>query len=231
MTMHGLPAASPAEVGLCPERTQRIVQVLQRDVDRGRLPGAAVLVARRGRVVLDTAVGRLDPARDLPMGTDAIFRIYSMTKPITSVALMQLFEQGRFQLDEPVARFLGGQGRGPPEDLKVRDPDGIRNGIGHHGEEVRAAAPFAAQRRHDHRQRQQHHQHDRGQRDQRGHRRSAGQPQPQPAVQRCEQDGQHHAPEHRSEERPEDPAERHRHRDQHEQEGLVVEHGRAVRIG
>lgn len=108
MTMHGLPTATPAEVGLCPERTQRIVQVLQRDVDRGRLPGAAVLIARRGRVVLDTAVGRLDPARDTAMGTDAIFRIYSMTKPIVSVAAMMLVEQGRLLLSDPVGHYVPG---------------------------------------------------------------------------------------------------------------------------
>ncbi|WP_137919102.1 serine hydrolase domain-containing protein [Hydrogenophaga sp. 2FB] len=106
--MHGLPTATPANVGLCPERTQRIVQVLQRDVDRGRLPGASVLIARRGRVVLDAAVGRLDPARDTAMGTDAIFRIYSMTKPIVSVAAMMLVEQGRLLLDDPVGRYIPG---------------------------------------------------------------------------------------------------------------------------
>jgi CubicO group peptidase (beta-lactamase class C family) len=106
MSMHGLPTAVPADVGLCPERTQRIVQVLQRDVDRGRLPGAAVLIARRGRVVLDTTVGRLDPARDVPMGTDAIFRIYSMTKPIVSVATLMLVEQGRLLLSDPVGQYI-----------------------------------------------------------------------------------------------------------------------------
>lgn len=122
MTMHGLPAATPAEVGLCPERTQRIVQVLQRDVDRGRLPGAAVLVARRGRVVLDTAVGRLDPARDAPMGTDAIFRIYSMTKPIVSVAAMMLVEQGRLLLSDPVGQYVPGFLR---QQVAVPGPHGV----------------------------------------------------------------------------------------------------------
>ncbi|WP_332750713.1 serine hydrolase domain-containing protein [Hydrogenophaga sp.] len=106
--MHGLPTAAPAEVGLCPERTQHLVDALQRDVDRGRLPGAAVLIARRGRVVLDTAVGRLDPAREAPMCTDAIFRIYSMTKPIVSVAAMMLVEQGRLLLSDPVGRYVPG---------------------------------------------------------------------------------------------------------------------------
>ena len=102
--MHGLPTAAPADLGLCPERTQGIVQALQRDVDRGRLPGAAVLLARHGRVVLDAAVGHLDPARDTPMGTDAIFRIYSMTKPIVSVAVMILVEEGRIALASITSR-------------------------------------------------------------------------------------------------------------------------------
>ncbi|MES2842180.1 MAG: serine hydrolase domain-containing protein [Pseudomonadota bacterium] len=106
--MHALPTAAPAEVGLCPERTRHLVDVLQRDVDRGRLPGAAVLIARRGRVVLDTAVGRLDPAHEAPMGTDAIFRIYSMTKPIVSVAAMMLVEQGRLLLSDPVGQYVPG---------------------------------------------------------------------------------------------------------------------------
>ena len=108
MTMHGLPTAKPAEMGLCPERTQRIVDALQRDVDRGHLPGARVLIARRGRVVLDAAIGRLDPARDAPMGADAIFRIYSMTKPIVSLAAMMLVEQGRLLLSDPVGQFVPG---------------------------------------------------------------------------------------------------------------------------
>jgi CubicO group peptidase (beta-lactamase class C family) len=106
--MTSLPTAAPADVGLCPDRTPRIMQVLQRDVDRGRLPGAAVLISRRGRVVLDTAVGRLDPARDVPMGTDAIFRIYSMTKPIVSVAALMLVEQGRLLLSDPVGQHVPG---------------------------------------------------------------------------------------------------------------------------
>lgn len=122
MTVHGLPVAAPADVGLCPERTQRIVQALQRDVDRGRLPGASVLLARRGRVVLDTAVGRLDPAREAPMGTDAIFRIYSMTKPIVSVAAMMLVEQGRLLLSDPVGQYVPGFLR---QQVAVPGPHGV----------------------------------------------------------------------------------------------------------
>lgn len=95
-----------AELGLCPERLSRLVAVLQADVDRQRLPGAVAVVARRGQVVLCQAVGQLDPARGTPMGTDALFRIYSMTKPVVSLAAMQLAEQGRLLLTDPVARYL-----------------------------------------------------------------------------------------------------------------------------
>ncbi|WP_439517904.1 serine hydrolase domain-containing protein [Hydrogenophaga sp.] len=106
--MQGLKTATPADVGMSPERTQGIVQALQRDVDSGRLPGASVLVSRRGRVVLDAAVGLLDPARNVPMGTDAIFRIYSMTKPIVSLAALMLVEQGRLLLGDPVGKYVPG---------------------------------------------------------------------------------------------------------------------------
>lgn len=103
---HPLPTAAPADAGLCPDRTRHLVQTLQADVDRGRLPGAVVLLARHGRVVLNAGVGTLDPARDLPMTPDAIFRIYSMTKPVVSVATMMLVEQGRLLLGDPVHKHL-----------------------------------------------------------------------------------------------------------------------------
>jgi CubicO group peptidase (beta-lactamase class C family) len=102
-----LPVSAHAfDCGLCPERLQRLVAVLQADVDRQYLPGAVVVVARRGQVALCQAVGQLDPARGTPMGTDALFRIYSMTKPLVSVAAMQLAEQGRLLLSDPVAKYL-----------------------------------------------------------------------------------------------------------------------------
>jgi CubicO group peptidase (beta-lactamase class C family) len=101
-----LPHSPPADLGLCPERTRRLVTALQAEVDRAYLPGAVVLLARHGRIVLHEAVGRLDPARDQPMTRDAIFRIYSMTKPVVSVAVMMLVEQGRLLLTDPVARHL-----------------------------------------------------------------------------------------------------------------------------
>lgn len=101
-----LPAASPEAVGLCPQRTQRLMAVLQTEVDRQRLPGAVALIARHGKVVLFDSVGALDPATGVPMTQDAIFRIYSMTKPIVSVAVMMLMEQGQLLLNDPVAKYL-----------------------------------------------------------------------------------------------------------------------------
>lgn len=101
-----LPTAPPADLGLCPERTQRMMQALQAEVDRGYIPGAVVLLARHGRVALHQAVGQLDPAHRTPMTTDAVFRIYSMTKPVVSVAIMMLAEQGRLLLTDPIGKHL-----------------------------------------------------------------------------------------------------------------------------
>src|SRR5687768_448093 len=80
----GLPGAKPAEVGLSAARLDRIGQVLRADVERGRIPGAVVVVARRGRVAYLEAVGFRDKAANAPMTPDAIFRIASMTKPMAS---------------------------------------------------------------------------------------------------------------------------------------------------
>ena len=101
-----LPTATPESTGLCPLRTARLMAVLQSEVDRQRLPGAVALIARHGQVVLFESVGALDPAAGTPMARDAIFRIYSMTKPIVSVAVMMLMEQGKLLLSDPVAKFL-----------------------------------------------------------------------------------------------------------------------------
>lgn len=101
-----LPAGSPAALGFCPERTRHLTQVLQAEVDRARLPGAVTLIARRGQVLLHEAVGQQNPAAGTPMAPDAIFRIYSMTKPIVSVAVMMLMERGQLLLSDPVAQHL-----------------------------------------------------------------------------------------------------------------------------
>ncbi len=101
-----LPTALPETLGFDAARSRNIVQVLQREVDRGRLPGAMALVARHGQVVLHEAVGQQDPKSGTPMALDSIFRIYSMTKPIVSVAVMQLMERGQLLLSDPVAKHL-----------------------------------------------------------------------------------------------------------------------------
>ena len=98
--------ASPAEVGLCPDRLQRLLGVLEGEIGSGRLPGAVALVARRGKVALFESLGMQNPDAGISMARDTIFRIYSMTKPVVSVAAMMLMEQGRLLLAEPVARYL-----------------------------------------------------------------------------------------------------------------------------
>jgi CubicO group peptidase (beta-lactamase class C family) len=107
MTNHSpLAHAQPADVGLCPERTQRLMDVLRREVASGRLPGAVAMIARRGQIGLFEAVGQQDPGTGTPMKTDSIFRIYSMTKPVVSVAVMMLVERGQLLLSDPVSRWL-----------------------------------------------------------------------------------------------------------------------------
>ncbi len=104
--MTELTLAAPGELGLCPDRLQRLLEVLRSDIERGRLPGAVALVARRGQLALFESMGMLDPAAGTPMPRDAIFRIYSMTKPVVSVAVMMLMEQGKLLLSDPVAKHL-----------------------------------------------------------------------------------------------------------------------------
>lgn len=104
--MNELVFASAAEVGLCPDRLQGVLRVLQSEIDSGRLPGAVALVARRGKVALFESLGLQDPGTGAAMTRDAIFRIYSMTKPVVSVAVMMLVEQGKLLLSDPVAQYL-----------------------------------------------------------------------------------------------------------------------------
>lgn len=101
------PTATPEEVGLASDRLERIADHLEsRYVGPGKIPGCLTLVARRGQVAFCRAQGMKDAEREAPMTEDTIFRIYSMTKPITSVALMTLFEEGHFQLNDRVDRFI-----------------------------------------------------------------------------------------------------------------------------
>jgi CubicO group peptidase (beta-lactamase class C family) len=93
--------------GVDTRRLQRLSEHLQRQyLEPGRIPGYQLLVARRGQVLLRESSGLMDVARARPMQDDALFRIYSMTKPITTVALMMLYEEGRFLLNDPVQRFI-----------------------------------------------------------------------------------------------------------------------------
>ena len=102
----GLPIAKPADVGLSPQRLSAIGDWLRAEVAAKRIPGAVVMVARGGKLAYVEAVGQRDPASPAAMKTDDLFRIYSMTKPIVSVAAMMLVEDGRLLLDAPVARYI-----------------------------------------------------------------------------------------------------------------------------
>lgn len=96
----------PDELGLDPARLRRIDDHFASYVDTEKLPGFAVLVSRAGEVAHFSTYGKRDVDNDLPIEADTVYRIYSMTKPITSVAAMMLYEEGRFDLSEPVAKYL-----------------------------------------------------------------------------------------------------------------------------
>ncbi len=105
-TAQSLLRAKPAEVGFSAERLDRITQVLRDDSAKGVVPGAVLLIARHGKIAYFETAGVLDPGTKAPMTREAIFRIYSMSKPITTVSAMLLFEEGKFTLGEPVAKYL-----------------------------------------------------------------------------------------------------------------------------
>ncbi|WP_332771533.1 serine hydrolase domain-containing protein [Phenylobacterium sp.] len=97
----------PEKLGFSSERLAKLDRFLQtRYIDSGRLPGAQVQISRRGELVHEGLVGMADRERGKPIATDTLFRIYSMTKPITSVAFMMLVEEGLVALDDPVAKFI-----------------------------------------------------------------------------------------------------------------------------
>jgi CubicO group peptidase (beta-lactamase class C family) len=96
----------PETVGLASDRLKRISRAMQAHVDRGKLPGLITMVARRGQLAHAKCFGWMDVESDKPMRFDAIFRLRSMTKPVTSVAVMMLYEEGLFQLSDPVSRFI-----------------------------------------------------------------------------------------------------------------------------
>ena len=117
-----LEAAAPADVGVSAARIERLAAGMQQMVDDGKLAGVVTLLARGGKLVHSHVAGVQDVERGAPMARDSIFRIYSMTKPITGVALMMLHEEGKWRLNDPVSRYIPGFA-----DLKVHagaNPDG-----------------------------------------------------------------------------------------------------------
>jgi CubicO group peptidase (beta-lactamase class C family) len=102
----GLPRALPDVVGLSAEVLARLRPSMQVHVDTGWVPGILVAVARHGKLVYLETVGSADVERATPLVQDAIFRIYSMSKPVTAVAVMQLVEQGRLSLEDELAKYI-----------------------------------------------------------------------------------------------------------------------------
>src|SRR3954447_1301702 len=101
----------PAEAGFDAQRLDRIDRHFDRYVEDGRLPGWLAVVSRGGAIVHVGRGGRRDVAKGLPVEPDTVWRIYSMTKPITSVAAMMLYEQGLFELKDPVSKFIPAFGK------------------------------------------------------------------------------------------------------------------------
>jgi CubicO group peptidase (beta-lactamase class C family) len=101
-----LPQAKPDALGLSPGRLQRMSDAFKRDIDKGTIPGVTVLVARRGQIGWFDALGKQNPGSTTPMAHNSIFRIFSMTKPIVSVGIMMLAEEGHFLLNDPVEKYI-----------------------------------------------------------------------------------------------------------------------------
>ena len=101
-----LPSAPPEDVGFSSDRLARIGPVIKGEIEKGQYPGAVMLVVRKGKVAYFESIGQLDPASGKPMTKDAIFRLYSMTKPYVSVAAMMLVEEGRLRLTDTVSKYL-----------------------------------------------------------------------------------------------------------------------------
>ncbi len=106
MSTPPLPTAKPEEVGLSSARLERLSDALKGRVASGHIPGAVAVIGRHGKLAYCESFGLRDPAGGDPLRSDAIFRIYSMTKPIVSVAVMMLWEEGRLLLSDPVGKYL-----------------------------------------------------------------------------------------------------------------------------
>jgi CubicO group peptidase (beta-lactamase class C family) len=105
MSSFALPYAPSETLGFIPERLERLTTVMAHEVEEKKAPGVSMLIARRGRIAYRQSVGALTPGGP-PMSADAIFRIYSMTKPIVSVAAMMLVEEGRLLIADPVSKYI-----------------------------------------------------------------------------------------------------------------------------
>jgi CubicO group peptidase (beta-lactamase class C family) len=101
-----LPQAKPESLGLSSVRLQRMSDAFKREIDKGTVPGVTVMVARRGQIGWFEALGKQSPAASAPMAHNSIFRIFSMTKPIVSIGIMMLIEDGHSLLGDPVAKFI-----------------------------------------------------------------------------------------------------------------------------
>lgn len=101
-----LPSAAPEDVGLSSQRLNQIDTVLKADIEKGIIPGAVVLVARKGKIAYFKSFGMRDKEKGLPMEKDSIFRAYSMTKPLVGVAAAILLEEGKLLLSDPVAKYI-----------------------------------------------------------------------------------------------------------------------------
>ena len=101
-----LATVNPAEVGISPERLERLDAGMQKMVDDGQLAGVVTMLARHGKVAFVDVAGMQNIGTGAPMRRDSIFRIYSMSKPITGVAMMMLFEEGKWRLNDPVSKYI-----------------------------------------------------------------------------------------------------------------------------
>jgi CubicO group peptidase (beta-lactamase class C family) len=101
-----LPQAKPESIGLSSARLQRMSDAFKREIDKGTLPGATVMVARKGQIGWFDALGKQNPSASAPMAHNSLFRIFSMTKPIVSVGIMMLVEDGHLLISDPVAKFI-----------------------------------------------------------------------------------------------------------------------------
>jgi len=119
-----LPRGSPESVGLSSKRLQRIADAVQEDIDRGRIPGAVIAIARKGKLAYFRAFGYRDKANNVPMTTDTIFDLTSMTKPIVSLGALILCEEGRLALSDPVSKYLSPLGKMPVALLRVEPVTG-----------------------------------------------------------------------------------------------------------